>query len=225
MSNWTQPGQGFKGLDEKVEAISEQQVMSYFDKLLEQDEEQLVELLGKIKGKIKNFKDKRDFKKRAGELAKHHGDQSDHHGKSKDHHDDHHQAHDSAGSAMHNHGHGEKQKTKTGFTTPERKGKNAAASRKASGHHWDASGSHKAASGHHDSAKKAHELAKNAAKKGDHEAYKKHSQAAKDHAQRAKSVGAQSNQRSNTAELGSQHADSGDRDYFNHLKKKHGGNK
>ena len=61
MSNWTQPGQGFKGLDEQVETISEQQVMSYFDKLLEQDEEQLLEILGKIKSKIKNYNDKRKY--------------------------------------------------------------------------------------------------------------------------------------------------------------------
>ena len=31
--------------DEPIEAISEQQVMSYFDKLLEQDEEHLIEFL------------------------------------------------------------------------------------------------------------------------------------------------------------------------------------
>ena len=205
MSNWTQPGQGFKGLDEQIEAISEQQVVSYFDNLMEQDEEQLVELLQKIKGKIKNFKDKRDFKKRASELAKHHSDSSAGHGKSKDHHDDHHQAHGKTSAAMKAHKH------------PE--------SANSSSSHKHAESEHKTASRHHDQAKNAHDLAKKAAEKGDHEAYKKHSQAAKNHTERANHKTKRAATSSSGAEESSQHADTGDRDMYNHISKKHGGNK
>lgn len=160
MSNWTQPGQGFKGLDEQIEAISEQQVMSYFDKLLEQDEEQLVELLGKIKGKIKNFKDKRDFKKRAGELAKHHDDKVKHHV----HHGD---AHDTASN--HHFGKNKNKESEQGR------------------HHDNARDDHAKASKSHDLAKAAAKKGDHKAYKMHSDAAKKHSEKAKsshDHAVR-----------------------------------------
>ena len=153
MSNWTQPGQGFRRLDEQVEQVSEQQVMSYFDKLLEQDEEQLIEFLGKIKGAIAKHKEKKAFKKNASQLAKDHGSKVSHHVAHAD-------AHDTAAT---HHDRGDPKKMNKGQA----------------GHHSNAASDHDKAGQAHALAKKAAEKGDHKAYKMHSDAAKKHSEKAK----------------------------------------------
>ena len=85
--SWTAPGQAALRLDQELPIISEEEVLRYLSKNLD-DQAQVDEIFGKIKSAIKSHKDKKDFKKNASKLAKHHGTQADNHDNHADTHSD-----------------------------------------------------------------------------------------------------------------------------------------
>ena len=76
--SWTTPGQSAPRLDQELPIISEDEILRYLQKNLD-EQDQIDEIIGKIKSAIAKHKDKKDFKKNASKLAKQHRDQQDSH--------------------------------------------------------------------------------------------------------------------------------------------------
>ena len=76
--SWTQPGEGFPGVDRDSPIISEEEVLRYLQKNLDEQEE-IDEIFGKIKKAVSNVKSKVDFHKNKSALARAHGKHATNH--------------------------------------------------------------------------------------------------------------------------------------------------
>jgi ElaB/YqjD/DUF883 family membrane-anchored ribosome-binding protein len=76
--SWTQPGQSAPRLDQELPIISEEEVLRYLQKNLD-DQAQVDEIFGKIKKAVSNVKSKVDFHKNKSALARAHGKHATNH--------------------------------------------------------------------------------------------------------------------------------------------------